>query len=262
MKVLLSFDLEEFDMPLEYKGKIDLETQLSISRQGLQKILRILREHHAKATFFSTVIFAQSNYDLIAKLIKEGHELGSHTWFHSQFSIEDLKSSRQELSRLFNTEITGLRMPRLMDVPNREVLQAGYTYNSSLNPTFLPGRYNKLSVSRTIFEEEGLILVPASVSPYRIPLFWLSFHNFPQTIYRHLATRALKSDGYLLLYFHPWEFMNIRQEEFKLPTFATKNTGKIMEKRFTEFLNWLQSKNVAFETIHDFLEQKKNEDEH
>jgi peptidoglycan/xylan/chitin deacetylase (PgdA/CDA1 family) len=50
--VLLSFDIEEFDMPLEYKGEIPFERQISISQTGLERILDILKKHNAKATFF------------------------------------------------------------------------------------------------------------------------------------------------------------------------------------------------------------------
>jgi hypothetical protein len=50
--ILLSFDIEEFDMPLEYEGTISLEEQLSVSRKGLQNILRILKKYQIKATFF------------------------------------------------------------------------------------------------------------------------------------------------------------------------------------------------------------------
>lgn len=53
--ILLSFDIEEFDMPLEYEGTIPFEEQLQVSRNGLQNILAILK-HNAKATFFSTVV--------------------------------------------------------------------------------------------------------------------------------------------------------------------------------------------------------------
>ena len=59
--ILLSFDIEEFDMPLEYNGEIPLDEQLAVSRKGLQNILRILNQNQVKATFFSTVIFAQNN---------------------------------------------------------------------------------------------------------------------------------------------------------------------------------------------------------
>ena len=150
MMVLLSFDIEEFDMPLEYKGEISFEEQLSISRKGLQNILILLKKHQAKATFFSTVVFAENNKDLIEQLLSEGHELASHTWFHSEFKTEDLKKSREKLSELFQTEITGLRMPRMMKVDEKEVEKAGYSYNSSVNPTFLPGRYNNLKGGKMI----------------------------------------------------------------------------------------------------------------
>ncbi|MGZ5210971.1 MAG: polysaccharide deacetylase family protein, partial [Kaistella sp.] len=215
--VLLSFDIEEFDMPLEYKGEIAFEEQLSISRTGMQNILSLLKKHHAKATFFSTVVFAENNKDLIEQLLDEGHELASHTWFHSKFEIEDLKKSREKLTELFNTEITGLRMPRMMKVDEKEVERAGYSYNSSVNPTFLPGRYNNLKVSRTYFKEGEVLQIPASVSPkFRIPLFWLSFHNFPLSFYKKLSKDVLNQDNYLNVYFHPWEFADIKDEKFKL----------------------------------------------
>ena len=251
--VLLSFDIEEFDMPLEYKGEISFEEQLSISRKGLQNILSLLKKHNAKATFFSTVVFAENNKDLIEQLLEEGHELASHTWFHSKFETEDLKNSREKLAGLFNTEVTGLRMPRMMKVDEKEVEKAGYSYNSSVNPTFLPGRYNNLKVSRTYFKEGNVWQIPASVSPnFRIPLFWLSFHNFPLSLYIKLAKDVLNKDHYLNVYFHPWEFADITDSKFKLPGFTTKNTGKQMIKRFDEFLTYLNQKNFSFGTFQQF----------
>lgn len=251
--VLLSFDIEEFDMPLEYNGEIGFEEQLSISRNGLQNILSLLKKHQAKATFFSTVVFAENNKDLIEQLLIDGHELASHTWFHSKFEIEDLKKSREKLAELFNTEVTGLRMPRMMKVDEKEVEKAGYSYNSSVNPTFLPGRYNNLKVSRTYFNEGNVLQIPASVSPnFRIPLFWLSFHNFPLGFYKKLAKDVLDKDQYLNVYFHPWEFADIKDEKFKLPGFTTKNTGKAMVERFEEFLTYLNKRNYNFGTFQEF----------
>ena len=253
--VLLSFDIEEFDMPLEYKGEIPFEEQLSISRKGLQEILILLKKHQAKATFFSTVVFAENNKDLIEQLLSEGHELASHTWFHSEFKIEDLKKSREKLTELFNTRITGLRMPRMMKVDEKEVEKAGYSYNSSVNPTFLPGRYNNLKVSRTHFKEGKVLQIPASVSPnFRIPLFWLSFHNFPLNFYKKLAKDVLKKDGYLNIYFHPWEFAEIKNPDFKLPGFTIKNSGNEMIERFDEFLKFLNQKKYQFGTFQKFQE--------
>ena len=181
--------------------------------------------------------------------------MASHTWFHSEFKIEDLKKSREKLTELFNTRITGLRMPRMMKVDEKEVEKAGYSYNSSVNPTFLPGRYNNLKVSRTHFKEGKVLQIPASVSPnFRIPLFWLSFHNFPLNFYKKLAKDVLKKDGYLNIYFHPWEFAEIKNPDFKLPGFTIKNSGNEMIERFDEFLKFLNQKKYQFGTFQKFQE--------
>jgi len=257
--VLLSFDIEEFDMPLEYNGTIPFEKQISISQTGLERILDILKKHNAKATFFSTVVFAEQSRDLIHRLLSEGHELASHTWFHSDFKEEHLKESKDRLEELFSTEVTGLRMPRMMPVSKNAVENAGYSYNSSINPTFLPGRYNNLKVSRTCFKEGNVTQIPASVSPnFRIPLFWLSFHNFPLSFYKKLASDVLKKDQYLNIYFHPWEFAEIKEDAFKLPGFTVKNSGRAMVERFDEFIGWLKNKNHSFGTFQEFQKQTES----
>lgn len=255
--ILLSFDIEEFDMPLEYKGIISLEEQLAISREGTKKILELLRKHQAKATFFSTVVFAENNKDLIRQIIDEGHELASHTWFHSQFSTEHLEASRKKLEELAGVSIKGLRMPRMSPVKKSAVAEAGYKYNSSINPTFLPGRYNNLNISRTHFLQDGVLQIPASVSPFlRIPLFWLSFHNFPLFFYKYLISRTYARDKYINIYFHPWEFVDISSSQLKIPFYARKNTGDKMIKRFDAFMNWIQKKDYQYGCLQELFEQQ------
>lgn len=251
--ILLSFDIEEFDVPLEYGGEIPFEEQIAVSRKGVERILDLLKKHNAKATFFSTVVYAENCKDLVNRLLEEGHELASHTYYHSQFEEVDLLKSKEKLEQLFNTEVIGLRMPRMQPVSENAVAEAGYVYNSSINPTFLPGRYNNLGVSRRYFDQNGVWQIPASVSPMRVPLFWLSFHNFPMWIYRFLAKNALKKDGYLNIYFHPWEFAEIKNPKYQLPNFTTKNTGIDMVHRFDDFLHWLKKNGNEFGTFKDFL---------
>lgn len=255
--ILLSFDIEEFDLPLEYKGSISFEQQIRISQKGLVSILDLLEKYQIKATFFSTVVFAMNSQDLIKRLIDEGHELGSHTWFHSRFEMGDLQKSRLKLETQFSTKVIGLRMPRMMPIDAMEVLKAGYKYNSSINPIFLPGRYNNFGISRTFFYENQLLQIPASVSPqFRIPLFWLSFHHFPLFLYRYLAKRTLRKDAYLNLYFHPWEFADIKANPFKLTAMVKRNSGQKMLERFEKLLIYFKTKNYEFARFQDFIENK------
>jgi hypothetical protein len=238
--IYLSFDIEEFDMPKEYGYDIAFERQIAISRKGLTAILDLLKKHQMRATFFSTVVFAQQVPDLINRLIEEGHELASHTYYHSDFENEHLKRSKKALEQQFEVTVEGLRMPRMLEVSAEEVKKAGYRYNSSVNPTFLPGRYNKLHVPKRFFNENGLWQIPAAVSWFRFPLFWLSFHNLPLWLYRFLLKRSVKSIGYAALYFHPWEFTDLHQKEFNFPAYVMRNSGEKMIARFDSLLTFIK----------------------
>ena len=253
--ICLSFDIEEFDMPLEYNGKIPFEEQISVSRKGTEIILDLLKKYDIKATFFSTVVFAENNQDIIQRLLKEGHELASHTYYHSQFEIEDLKKSKDRLEELFRKKIYGFRMPRMMNLDEKEVQKAGYFYDSSVNPTFLPGRYNNLHISRKSFMDSGVLQIPASVTPrFRFPLFWLSFHNLPLSMYLEMAKTTYLHDNFLNIYFHPWEFMDIKKKAYQLPFYAKRNVGKKMIERFEKFLAWINDNEYATNTLKEYAE--------
>jgi len=258
--ILLSFDIEEFDMPLEYGKEISFHDQIDISINGSNHILDILDKHGVKATFFSTVVFAQNAPEVIKRIISGGHELASHSYYHSNFELEHLLTSRKVLQEISGREITGFRMPRMKAIDENEVRKAGYLYNSSINPTWLPGRYNNLTRPRNKFKEAGIWQIPASVSPWvRFPLFWLSFHNLPLKIYRWLAEKTHKKDGYLNIYFHPWEFTELGdQERFGFPGYVSRNSGRKMIERMDLFIGSMKRKNYIFHTISDFLKNCKN----
>jgi peptidoglycan/xylan/chitin deacetylase (PgdA/CDA1 family) len=252
--VLFSFDIEEFDMPFEYGKSISFEDQITISITGTTIILDLLAKYQIKATFFSTAVFASNAPLIIDRIKNEGHELASHTYYHSKFEEKDLLNSKLKLEELFGAEIYGFRMPRMMPVSDQAIENAGYIYNSSINPTFLPGRYNNLNVSRTYFKLGNVLQLPASVSPFRIPLFWLSFHNFPIWFYKYLVKRAYQKDGYLNIYFHPWEFTELsNKEKFGFPDYVSKNSGQQMINRMDGFMKWINEKGYPNGTIYSFI---------
>jgi peptidoglycan/xylan/chitin deacetylase (PgdA/CDA1 family) len=223
-KILLSFDVEEFDIPLEYGQPVAVAEQLAVGYKGLQAIMPLLTTAGLHTTLFTTAFFAE-NYSPAIKALSGQHEIASHTYHHSAFEQQDLLCSKQKLESITGVPVTGLRMPRLRAVEPAAVLAAGYTYNSSINPTWLPGRYNHLSVPRHPFTEGGLLQFPVSVTPrLRIPLFWLLFKNMPYPIYLRLARQTLQRDGYLCLYFHPWEFIDLAA--YRLPGYVKRGSDK------------------------------------
>lgn len=243
-QVLLSFDVEEFDMPLEYQFNIPVDEQMRIGIEGLNAITPILET--VPSTLFTTANFANHYPERISKLALS-HEIASHTFYHTAYETADLLKSRSRLEEISGQKITGLRMPRMRPVLMEDVKAAGYTYDSSINPTWLPGRYNNFHLPRTVYTENGIKRIPASVSPgIRIPLFWLSFKNMPYALYLKLCRQTIAKDGYICLYFHPWEFTPM--EQFGLPGYTRRWCGPILVERLLQLVKDL-SKDAEFATM-------------
>lgn len=255
--ILLSFDIEEFDLPLEHGVELPFEEQMRISIEGTRRILACLTRHKVKATFFCTANFALHAKELIQDIQKGNHEIASHGYNHSSFEVADLRKSKEFLEELTGQTIYGFRMARMMTVDEKEVQKAGYIYNTSLNPTCIPGRYNHLREPRTYFFKEGVLQLPASVTPMiRFPLFWLSYHNLPASLYRRLALWAWKKDGYFLTYFHPWEFTPLTgRKELKLPFIVTNHSGSAMEKRLDALIRFFKKHKATFGTHIQFTQK-------
>ena len=253
--ILLSFDIEEFDAPLEHGVELPFEEQMRTSVEGTRKILACLARHRVKATFFCTANFALHAKDLILDIQKGGHEIASHGFYHSSFETADLRKSKEALEELTGQPVNGFRMARMMPVEEEEIHKAGYLYNSSLNPTCIPGRYNHLGQPRTYFMKDGVLQLPASVTPIvRFPLFWLAYHNLPATLYRKLALWTWKEDGYFLTYFHPWEFSaRLREPAFGVPGYLTHCSGTDLQRKFIRLLEWLKARGCRFLTTREYL---------
>lgn len=237
-QILLSFDVEEFDMPLEYGVNLPPQKQLDIGARGLEALTPLLQQPNLATTLFTTANFAD-HFASSIQALSEHHEIASHTYYHSFFELEHLQSSRLKLEQIAGKSVTGLRMPRMKQVPMDAIKAAGYGYDASMNPTWLPGRYNHLSKPRTCFVDDGMFRIPASVSAnLRLPLFWLSFKNFPYAFYLQLCKKALEKDGHLSLYFHPWEFVDVTG--YGLPAYTTKHAGKQLLDRLYQLLQDLQ----------------------
>jgi peptidoglycan/xylan/chitin deacetylase (PgdA/CDA1 family) len=252
--ILLSFDTEEFDVPREQGVEISLERSMEVSVEGTTHILNILKENGVTATFFCTTTFAQNAPDVMKRIIEEGHEVASHGVDHWQPKESDVTVSKQILEDLCHCMVQGYRQPRMFPVENSVLEQAGYRYNSSLHPTFIPGRYMHLNVSRTPFREGRLLQIPASVPPWlRLPVFWLACHHYPQWLYKRLCRRTLRHDGQFVIYFHPWEFYDLKaHREWKIPYTIRHNSGEEMAKRLQRLIQTFKAENALFITYNKF----------
>jgi peptidoglycan/xylan/chitin deacetylase (PgdA/CDA1 family) len=251
--VVLTFDVEEFDVPDEFGHPTTLDEKIRVSREGTIAVLDLLLGLHIKATFFTTAQFAICAPDIVKRIVDEGHELGSHSFYHDRFLEDDLLRSKTELEKISGVTITGFRMPRMMPVSITGLINAGYRYDSSINPTWIPGRYSHLQSKRVIHSIQGLREVPASVTPFiRFPLFWISLHVLPLWMFFRACSRTLKHDGYLNLYLHPWEFVELHSP---LPWYMTKNSGPKLLDRLRKLTQFLSDRGATFITMNVLVEK-------
>jgi peptidoglycan/xylan/chitin deacetylase (PgdA/CDA1 family) len=251
-KILISIDLEEFDLPLEYGEQIPMSEQLEVSLQGMKNLQLLLEKYQVEATIFTTAFWA-IHYKEYMKKLSEKHEIASHSYWHSDFSKEFLLSSKLELEGITGKSVKGFRMPRMQSVDDELLKKAGYRYNSSMNPTYLPGKYNNFFKRKNIYVENGLIQVPASVSNFlRIPLFWLSIKLFPTFFYNYLCKSILEKHDYVLIYVHPWEFADL--SKYNLPFYIKNISGKKQCDKFEAILTYLSTLG-SFDRISNYLDR-------
>ena len=253
-KILLTFDVEEFDIPEEYGHKLDWKTKIDMGLKGLEAVNSLIAQYPLCCTFFTTAKFAQEVPGAIKQLSFK-HEIASHGYDHSHFEVAHLQQSKDILEQITGKAVSGYRMARLAPVDDNAILDAGYSYNSSMNPTWIPGRYNHLDKPRLPYFVNKVLTVPTSVTPnFRIPLFWLTIKNFPMWWIKRELIHTLKHDGFLSLYFHPWEFISITG--FGLPGYIANKSGVEMINRLHQIIELLLDEGV-FISMQDFTNEFK-----
>lgn len=256
-KVLLSFDVEEFDLPREHGMETSLEEGLKVSVQGLERILEVLNETGVRATFFCTGNFVKGRSELVQKIMKGGHEVACHGVDHFKPKLSDVKESKKIVEKVVGQKVYGYRQPRMGKIDYGELKRCGYKYDSSVNPAFIPGRYNHLDMPRELFVRDGIVEVPTSVATFmRVPLFWLALHLFPEWVYLRFAKMALGRDGYLATYFHPWEFADLMKFAV-VPKYIKYNSGMKLRNRLYRLIVRLRDGGYDFVTYNEYVEMMK-----
>ena len=253
-RVLISFDVEEFDLPREHGGDISLEEGVKVSAEGLERILKICSKSKIKATFFVTGNFARQRPDLVKKIVQDGHEAACHGVDHFKPSKTDILESKKIVEKVAGVKVNGYRQPRMFEINYNELKRDGYLYDSSVNPAWIPGRYNHRDVPRKPFMKNGILEIPTSVATFmRVPLFWLALHLFPKTMYFRLAKISLKKTGYLATYFHPWEFAEL-SGFMEVPKYIKHNSGEKLVERLSWVIDKLKKSGCDFTSYAEFSE--------
>lgn len=269
--ILLSFDTEEFDVPREYGVEWNTLTDgMEVSKYGICRILDVLKKECVRTTFFCTANFAEHAPEMMQRIMREGHEVAAHGCDHWQPHTDDVVNSKKRIEAVLHSLgytdfiVNGYRQPRMFPISDDLIEQEGYLYNSSLNPTFIPGRYMHFREPRIPFWHKvsggtqnggrGVLEIPVSVTPYfRFPLFWLAMHNLPMRLYKYWCQWAWRHDGQFVTYFHPWEFYQLNEHpELKMPFIITRNCGEVLTLRLGDLIRMFKNKGGSFITYKEY----------
>lgn len=225
-KIIFSVDVEPDCMSFfrdSYRG----------IEEGMPALLDLLEEEGVKATFFSTGQVAEKYPDITRKLVSMGHELGCHGMTHRRFTSMDRESARKEIeesSRILRrfAAVTSFRAPYL-EFPDSFLdllVDAGYLLDSS-QAKYKIAYYKKSRVSSTLKR------APVSVTSsfIRLPLW------FRTPFFKRLTSPVV-------LYVHPWEFVDLRQEKMRLD--CRFKTGQAALDCLRSALRFFKRRNARF----------------
>ena len=233
--------------------------------------LDLLDEVGAKATFFVLGWIGEHQPEVVAEVVRRGHEVASKGFFHrhirqmspDQFR-EDVRRSREALQNAAGVAIRGYRAPRgglaKRDLWALDVLaEEGFQYNSSVRPLGLefagePFRrfiYRHKSRGRHIWE---VPLSTWSLGPFSLPIAGGNYmRQLPNALIRRALAAWDRDDAApLVCYFHVWE-LDPDQPRISavsaLERLRQYRNLRVMSERIRYYLD-----RYRFGTISEFLE--------
>jgi hypothetical protein len=156
--------------------------------------------------------------------------------------VERLRAARTLVEHATGRPVTGIRTPRLRSCPAARLRDAGFRYDASPHPTWVPTRYNGLRWPRLPWREEGLWRLPISVIPgVRLPVSFVWFRAAAGARLGRLAAAAAASRApFLHLYFHPWEAVEVGAHG--APRWIGLRTGAPFVAALDRLLAWSKSR--------------------
>lgn len=191
--------------------------------RNMDRILALLDEHAAHATFFTLGWIAERYPQVVRAIVDNGHELASHGYGHqratdltpAQFRA-DIARAKKLLEDIGGVAVHGYRAPSFsISRRNLWALEAlretGHRYSSSIYP-IAHDHYGMPEAPRFAFHplDDAMLEFP----PSTVRLFGRNlpaagggyFRLMPYAVSRWLVWRVNHTDGQpCMFYFHPWE---------------------------------------------------------
>ena len=258
----LTIDVEDYfhvSALAPYIPRSEWDNRESRVEQNVERILQLLDDSGARATFFTLGWIGERYPQLVRSIVDNGHELASHGFAHRRASeqspeafFSDIQLAKIVLEDICDVEVRGYRAPSFSigdaNVWAFECIErAGYRYSSSIYP-IRHDHYGTPDAPRFAHDvREGLVEMPLTT----MRLFgrnWPAggggyFRLMPYAVSRWLLRRVNHVDQQpAIFYFHPWE---IDAAQPRIPGIDAKT-------RFRHYLNLHRMERRLQQLLFDF----------
>ena len=237
------------------------DSQLCRVERNVDRMLSMLSDSNAKATFFTLGWVAERYPQMTKRIVAGGHELASHGYGHQRVSdlnpaefLDDISRAKKILEDLGGQSVIGYRAPSFsIGEKNLWALDtlgdAGYQYSSSIYP-IRHDHYGMPNAPRFAFHPDAaksLIELPATT----IRLFDRNlpaagggyFRLLPYPVSHWSINRVNRRDSQpCIFYCHPWE---IDPEQ-------PRPTGMTLKTRFRHYVNLSRTEMRLRRLLKDF----------
>ncbi|MCC6610750.1 MAG: DUF3473 domain-containing protein [Burkholderiales bacterium] len=258
----LTIDVEDYFQVSAFGPHIAREAWDTIPvrvERNVERILEMLAEHRAHATFFTLGWVAERCPALVRRIVDAGHEIASHGYAHHRASelspgefCADIGRAKTVLEDTAGQAVKGYRAPSF-SISERNgwafecIVEAGYRYSSSIYP-IKHDHYGMPSAPRFPHAPHPELLelpvtttrmlgrnLPAGGGGY--------FRLMPYPVSRWFIRRVNRIDGHpAIFYFHPWE---VDPEQPRVPGIGAKT-------RFRHYLNLRRMEQRLRRLLDDF----------
>ncbi|MDR6544864.1 polysaccharide deacetylase family protein [Chryseobacterium rhizosphaerae] len=248
--ILLTFNMVNIDADPKEGFQITDEERLKITEDNTKAILRILDIHDIKASFFVEVSLSGKLQNLIKAISSKGHEIA---FYNKDSNLTEIENAKKEIQDLLEKQIRGIRQKEVK-VPQENLKLLEFNYVSNIDNADILFPFKRLKRDTEITEEDGLSIIPESISPYsQLPYNDFVFQILPMKYYQNMVLETLQNEEFVLIYLNSWQFTDFKKYRFDIPFYRSLFSGKKMEDKLDALLTFINEKELAVSRMKDYI---------
>lgn len=227
----LTIDVEDW-----YQSCVDFDAPISERVvRNVDRVLEVLDEHRARATFFVQGRVAEAFPSLVRAIAAQGHEVQSHAHTHRPLDSmspaalrEEIVRGREAVENAAGVAVTAFRAPDFSIGPDNfwaleTLAEAGFRIDSSI----FPMRLRRYGVARWELAPHRLLL-PSGATLVEAPVAVLGlgaarlpvagggyFRLLPYPVLRGALDGIVASRRPVVIYCHPYEFNPTELDDYR-----------------------------------------------